>query len=142
MSWFCVMKINKSLTSNAIMAHVLQQAWNANIAMLLNCQKRMLKNIKYIMLKHYKQEHLSSSHILSTTSKSVQIMIECNSTISTKPHSKSESHESSIIVSSSTCEDITANTYQYHVFDHFESPPNQMIFFSICYILFLVVCVA
>ncbi len=80
MSCHCVMKINTSFTSNANMGHVFLQAW------LLNYQKRCIKNIRYIMLKHYKQEHHSSFHITNTTSNSDQNMTECNSMISTKWH--------------------------------------------------------
>ncbi len=112
------------------MAHVMQQAWNANIAMLLNCQKRIhIKNIKYIMLKHYKQEHLSSAYNTGAAIKDVQLMIECNSTISTKSHSNLKSNEPSTIVSSLTSVDLSTNTYPYHHFNHFDSPPNQMYFF-------------
>ena len=78
------------------------------------------------MLKHYKQEHLSSAYNTGAAVKEVQLMIECNSTISTKSHSNSESNESSTIVSSSTSVDSSSNTYQYHQFDHFDSPPNQI----------------
>ncbi len=38
-------------------------------------KKGCIKNIKYIILKHYKQEHLASLHITSTTVNSVQNMI-------------------------------------------------------------------
>ncbi len=79
------------------------------------------------MLKHYKQEHLSSSHITSTTFNSVQNMIECNSTLSTK--SKSKSDDSTTIISTSTDVDLYTDTYQYHQFDHFNHLPNQMYFF-------------
>ncbi len=88
-------------------------------------KKGCTKNIKYIMLKHYKQEHLSSAYNTGTAVKSVQLMIECNSTISTKSHSNSESNEPSTIVSSLTSVDSSAITYQYHHFHHLDSPPNQ-----------------
>ncbi len=71
--------------------------------------KGCIKNIKYSMLKHYKHEHLSSPHISSTIINSVQNMIECNSTTSTK--SKSKSNESTTIISSSFCVDSYSNTY-------------------------------
>ncbi len=81
------------------------------------------------MLKHYKQEHLSSAYSTGAAVKEVQLMIECNSTISTKSHSNSKSNEPSTIVSLLTSVDSSANTYQYHQFDYFDSPPNQMYFF-------------
>ncbi len=103
-------------------------------------KKGCIKNIKYIMLKHYKQEHLASVNITMTTVNKVQNMIECNSTISTK--SQSKSNECTTIISTSSYVDSSTNTYQYHHFDHFDSQPNQMYFFSICSILFLVAHVA
>ncbi len=87
-------------------------------------KKGCIKNIKYVMLKNYKQEHLSSSNIASTTTNSIQNMIECNSTIS----SNSRSNEATTIVSSSPCADLSAITYQYHQFNHFDNPPNQTHF--------------
>ena len=78
------------------------------------------------MLKHYKQEHLLSAYNTNAAVKDVQLMIECNSTISTKSHSKSKSNEPSSFVSSLTSVESSANTYQYHQFDYFDSLPNQM----------------
>ena len=92
-------------------------------------KKGCIKNIKYIMLKHYKQEHLSSAYNTGAAVKDVQLMIECNSTISTKSHSNLKSNEPSTIVSSLTSVESSANTYQYHQFDYFDSLPNQMYFF-------------
>ncbi len=43
-------------------------------------KQECIKNNNYIMQKHYKQEHLSSSHVTSMTSNGFQNMIECNST--------------------------------------------------------------
>ncbi len=78
------------------------------------------------MLKHNKHEHPSSSHITGMTSNSVQHMIECNSTIS----SKSKSNEATIFALTSTFVDSSTITYQYHQFNHFDSPPNQFYLIS------------
>ncbi len=93
-------------------------------------KKGCIKNIKYIMLKHYKQEHLLSAYNTGAAVKGVQLMIECNSTISTKSHLNSESNEPSTIVSSVTSVESSANTYQYVLFNHFDCPPNQMFFLN------------
>ncbi len=132
------MKINKSFTSYSNMGHACFRHEMQILQCYQTIKKGCIKNIKYIILKHYKQDNPSSPNFTSTACNSVQNMCEHNSTISLN----SKSNESTTIVSSSTFADVFAITYQYYQFNHFDIPPNQLYFFSICSILFLLVLIA
>ncbi len=105
-------------------------------------KKGCIKNIKYIMLKHYKQEHLHFYQHLVLPQHNIDshdtydIMshnpiyncVNQSDSISTITSSSKSNHTNSVTLSSSTVDTQAINSLFYQ-FKHFESQPNQLYFF-------------
>ncbi len=105
-------------------------------------KKGCIKNIKYIMLKHYKQEHLHYCQPLSLP----KCHTYCNDTnyiVSHKPvhnivnptdsicpiSSSSQSRQTNLVTLSSSTVDTQAINSIFYCFNYFDSQPNQLYFF-------------
>ena len=110
--------------------------------LLKQSKKGYIKNIKYIMLKHYKQEHQhwckpstllhcnidynNTTHIVSHNP--VHSLVNPTDSISTISSLSNLKQTNSVALSSSTV-DTQAINFLFYQFNYFDSQPNQLYFF-------------
>ena len=105
-------------------------------------KKGCIKNIKYIMLKHYKQEHLHYCQLLllpqcntkCTDTNNIALHNQLHNIVNPKDSistvsSLSQSKQTNSSALSSSTVDTQAINFLFYQFNHFDSQPNQLYFF-------------